>query len=358
MSLSAWLFGGGGERAAAPDPPVTHGVSVHCGWASPRPEHGKVPGVQSPNRWPWRILRTRDRVPALGAYDERDPRVTKRRLEWMREGGIDYACYQVEWRHDTRQLLMSHCADHHAATSPVKFCLSWWDVLSTSADSYLPGYSAAKIVRSWRAYGRAVAAYMKRPNYLRMNGRPVLFHGGPQNLRAYARYGLDPGSMLTMVVDEVRAVTGGTPYMVATAVPPEVTLKLRSWGFDAFTEYLFYSSNWPGVVNIYRQRWNEALAVCRQIGIDYWVPATAGYDSTAWGSPVPVRFLPTPAQFTAHLKEARAFAQRNARYTRGQVITYAWNEFGEGGIIEPMQKGMIRSGDEMLRAHRAAIPAT
>ena len=353
---------------------MQHGVSVFCGWASPRPDHGRVPGVQSPNKWPWKVLQTRDRVPALGEYDERDPAVVSQRLRWMQEGGIDYACYQVEWAHEMTQpktlvawrpyldpLLMSHCADHHPAKSPVRFCVSMWDASQSDANYWIElksrGWKLAEAEASWRQYARTVASrFMARSSYLRVGDRPVLFFGAASSLTFYQRqFGLSPARVIAAVSSEIRSHTGQKPYLVATSSAPEAFPQLKSWGFDAFTEYLLYSDSWRGVTAIYRQRWNEAIAICRQTGIEYWVPATVGYDSTAWGSPVNVRFVPTPAQFTAHLKEARQFARTNAPHTREQVITYAWNEFGEGGMIEPMKQGMLHSGDEMLRAHRAAI---
>lgn len=319
-------------------------------------------------------MRTRDRIPALGEYDERDPAVSSRRLSWMQEGGIDYACYQVEWAHEMTQpktlvkwrpyldpLVMSHCADHHPAKSPVKFCVSIWDVSQSDALYWVElkgrGWKIAQAEASWRQYARTIASrYIARASYLRIDERPVLFFGSAHTLTFYQRqFGLSPARLLAAVSSEIQSHTRLKPYLVATNCAPESFPLLKSWGFDAFTEYLLYSDSWRGVLGIYRQRWKEAIDICRQTGIEYWVPATVGYDSAAWGRPVNMRFQPTPAQFTAHLKEARQFARSNSRHTREQVITYAWNEFGEGGMIEPMKPGMLQSGNEMLRAHRAAI---
>jgi hypothetical protein len=76
--------------------PLTMKVYVHCGFASPRPEYGKVPGVQSPFQYPWDVMKTDDREPALGYYDESDPAITRWRCEQMSSAGIDSAIYQVE----------------------------------------------------------------------------------------------------------------------------------------------------------------------------------------------------------------------------------------------------------------------
>jgi hypothetical protein len=71
-------------------------VYVFSGWANPRPEYGKVPGVQCPWEHPWKSLRTNDRLPIMGEYDERDPAITEQRLRWMEWAGISGAVYQVE----------------------------------------------------------------------------------------------------------------------------------------------------------------------------------------------------------------------------------------------------------------------
>ena len=65
------------------EPPVTISVYVFSGWATPRDDFGKVPGTQCPAHEPWKVMRTSDREPLLGYYDERDPEVTRKRLEWM-----------------------------------------------------------------------------------------------------------------------------------------------------------------------------------------------------------------------------------------------------------------------------------
>lgn len=323
-----------------PDP-LYMGSYVFCGWASPRPEVGLVPGIQCPTATPW-DLKTQDRVPQLGFYDERDPIVTATRLAWMQRGKLDYCVYQVDWRHDVHELLMDHCAENHPSYSRVKFCLSFFDVLAnTKDDTYYLDLTDDELEASRRAFARAVGKYMGRSNYLKVDDKPVLFLGYAHNWST---------TFIQILREEL-----GPLYLVATACEQEAHHGLKSKGFDAFTEYLLYSvEGWPGVVNAYRAHWRDAIEVSKLHGIDYWVPACAGFNGAAWGIEHPP-FMPTPAEFTAHLKEARDFARANAQYTKGRVISYAWNEFGEGGILEPLQSGMIRSGDEMLLAHAKAV---
>ncbi|MBA2708881.1 MAG: glycoside hydrolase family 99-like domain-containing protein [Gemmatimonadaceae bacterium] len=353
-----------------------HGVSVFSGWANPRPEYGAVAGVQCSFERPWETLQTNDRNLALGRYDEADPKITEQRLEWMASGGIDFACYQIEWSHMhaipslapawlkplPSPLLNSHCADAHGPTSPVKYCVSWWDVTAVNGDPNYwnmltnAGWTAARVEDSISQFASTVATkYMKQSNYLHVDGRPVLFRGHAHTLQFYAdRFGITPQRLVTVIKEGVRAAVGQTPYLIATSTEPAVRPLLKAWGFDAFTDYLLHGSNWTLAMDVYRWYWGQSLQVCEQTGIEYWVAATAGYDARAWPGSDPNVFIPTPAQFTAHLKEARGLAMNNYGRTRGMVITYAWNEIGEGGIMEPMLPGQLHDGDTMLRAHRAA----
>lgn len=377
------------DSAASPSVSLLTGVWVFSGHADPRPEIildaagneiRAVPGTQAPARHPWKALRTNDRNMALGQYDERDPAITAKRLEWMEQAGINLANYQVDWAHEQaigkmppwrprldNSLLMSHSADHHAQyhpNSPVRFSISNWDVMASAGDkdaywaelkSY--GWTIADARESWRLYAHTVATrYMGAPNYLTVDNRPVLFQGYAHTLPFYeAEFGLKPAQIVAIIRDEIRAVTGKNVYLVATATEESTWPNLKAWGFDALTHYALTSGSWAGAVGAYRHWWERGLAFARTSGLKYWIPVSVGYDATAIGSPIPDRCEPTPAEFIAHLKEARKLAADNFTLTDGMIWIYAWNEIGEGGILEPMMPGQLHDGDEMLRALRQVI---
>jgi hypothetical protein len=79
--------------------PLSVNVYVHSGFANPRPEYGRVPGTQAPWEYPWASMKKRDRIPAMGEYDESQPWVTEYRLALMQSVGIGSVIYQVEFDH-------------------------------------------------------------------------------------------------------------------------------------------------------------------------------------------------------------------------------------------------------------------
>jgi hypothetical protein len=358
------------RRATAAKVPLHMGVSVFTGWQSPRPDYGTVTGVQCPVEWPWREMKVPNRVPAIGEYDEGDPHVTLWRESQMIRGKIGWVTYQHDWCFHLGEFVINHCAENHPDDSPVSFAMSCWDVQAAATDDLnmkywdstywddgrLPEWTKENISACLVAYGRACAPFFTKNSYLRIDGKPVLFRGYAHSLQFYSRFGLKPKDVLNLIAHGC----GVRPYFVATSTEPQVHPLLKSWGFDAFTEYALYSDSWANVMPIYRQYWEQSIRIAEETGIDYWVPALAGFDARGYLSDEVASKLgyfepPDPAAFTAHLVEAREFAQANAKVTRGRVITYAWSEYFEGGIIEPMLPGQLHDGDEMLRAHAAAV---
>jgi hypothetical protein len=88
-------------------------------------------------------------------------------------------------------------------------------------------------------------------------------------------------------------------------------------------------------------------------GIKYVPCAAVGFDARPWfwiaGGPNPAWKWVTPderpyllgntvGQFSSHLREIRQFIRRHPNRVKKMVMIYAWNEWGEGGAIEPSQR--------------------
>lgn len=347
--------------------------SVFCGWETPRSEYGAVPGVQCPNQFPWDVLQTKDREPSQGYYNEADPAVTIERLKQCEAGGIDCVSYQVEFAHEHTQpkliptwrptlpspLINAHCIDNHPSDSPVKHFVSWWDTSAGDPlwqEMKLEGWTGSEVVQSHTRFAHEVSKYMTRPNYLTVEGRPVLMRGAPENLEFYEReFGIHPRDITDLWRHVIRDTLGKEIYLIATSVDVGARPKLKEWGFDVLTEYRLEADGWDKTMDAYRQWWATDLKQCREQGLDFWIPATVGFDGSAWGYQNSLPHQPTPSQFTDHIREVRKLAADNYDVTRGFYCIYAMTEFGEGGILEAMKPGMLHDGDEMLVAHKAAL---
>jgi hypothetical protein len=249
-------------------------------------------------------------------------------------------------------LLYTHCIDNHPKDSETELCICDFDVMSHAPEreSYWKDWTRNQFEWAQREKGKLLAEKFRHPKYKRVNGQPVVYRGNADSLLYYEeRFGVSPSRTLALQMDGAYEPI----YFVATNCDPKYYDDLKGWGFSAVTEYLEYSDSWEHVAAHYRNVWERGIETARRTGIKYWVPVTTGFDSRAWYDH-PSRFIPTPEQFTTHVREAKEFASKHFIFTDGHVQVEAWNEYGEGSVLEPMQYGSLHNGDEMLRAFRAA----
>lgn len=249
-------------------------------------------------------------------------------------------------------LLYTHCAVNHPYDTPVLMAFCDFDVMShtTERDDYWKGWTTSEFESAQRKKGSLFREHFSHPKYRYVNNRPVFYRGNADSLEYYEqRFGVSPRRVLELQ----REGADADIYFVATNAPQSFYKTFAAWSFSAFTEYLIYSDTWQNVMRMYRYAWEYGVSVARETGLKYWVPITTGFDARAWYDH-PSRFIPTPEQFSQHVRDAGEFARRHHDATDGQLNIEAWNEYGEGSILEPMQPHMLHDGDEMLRAFKAA----
>jgi hypothetical protein len=368
----------------AAEPALTMGASWFCHWAKENVEFEAVPGIQCPYPNTWASLATPDRKMLLstpgmapGTYDESDPAITLQRIAFMEQGGLAVASVQIEFAHEhtcpsklpswrkrlppaTGPLLMGHCAENWPADAKVKYYLSFWDVMAGDpiwGEMKGDGWTAADVEDSWRQLGDVIARHALKASYFAVGGRPVFQRGWAHNTPFYEReFGVTPKRITEILREEVRKTTGKELYIISTCTEEATWPLTKEWGWDAVTQYALLGNDWANAASNHRLWWDKGIAFAKSSGMDFWVPTSCGYDSRAWNSPEKCITMPTILEFIAHIKEARAFARANFRYTRGICWNYAFSEHGEGGILEPMAdiEGNLHRGDEMLRAHAEA----
>jgi hypothetical protein len=107
-------------------------------------------------------------------------------------------------------------------------------------------------------------------------------------------------------------------------------------------------------MEVYRWAWSQGVQVAKDTGCKYWPSATSGYDGAAWDTPesrAGFSHVPTPEQFTAHIREAKKFTSDNYEWTDAQLLIYSMDEFGEQ--VTPLEP-TVRNGDAYLRALKDA----
>lgn len=281
-------------------------------------------------------------LPVLGEYNDRDPATIAQHLAWSREAGVDF--WVASWwgpggREDVT--LKDHIFPHEDL-GDFKIALFYETPGLTS------NFTNFSNVGSHITY--MAANYFGHPNYLKMNGKPVLF--------VYLTRVLSSMNALQGVVDSMRAAAanaGYELYIVGDEVfgaPPGDASQFAM--LDAVTNYDVYGS---GGVTGY----------AGQVAVDNYYAAQAGWRSVA--ASANVAFIPavspgfndkgvrdgheplsrrlTPESehgtlFRAMLQGAKPLAQHS---TGRMIMVTSFNEWHEDTQIEPVAFAPPTSAD-------------
>ena len=301
----------------------------------------------------------------LGFYDLSDPRALKRQGELAAQYGIGGFCHYFYWFSGGRRVLekpLEHLLTGAAGDFP--FCLCWanenwtrtWDGQSNDvllAQTYEEGDAEALIAE--------MAPYLKRPNYIRVNGKPLVLLYRPGLLpdaRLWAAHWRDwcarngVGEIYLAYVESFEKAGG--------AADP------ASLGFDAGVEFPPAGAHAfihpPGP--LYNARFEGKVSDYRQIVLRYMAEPTPphtrvrgampGWDNTARRQDNNLsHHHATPGAFQAWLEAIFAETRRQNFGEERIVFINAWNEWAEGAHLEPDQ----RFGHGWLEAVRNAADA-
>jgi hypothetical protein len=337
---------------------------------APKPVSGKVdvgvyyfPGWRSASGWA-PITRYPERRPVLGWYREGDPSIIDWQAKWAVEHGITFFAYDWYWQQGSRSL--EHALNDGLFKSRygemLKFCLLWANHNGENTSSHDDLMAAT---RFW------IDNYFRRPNYYRIDGKPVVIIFTPHRFRS------DLGSAevrrsFDAMKEACRQAGVGGLYLIACVGGDGSEPRLaQQEGYDAVTAY-----NWPGLgrqgdeqrapfdslIKGYKAQW-ESLA--RTSPLPIMTPVCGGWDNRPWaGQGALVRYGRNPANFRKHLQQACEFIASHPREALPVALIEAWNELGEGSYIEPHQEfgfGYLDAIREVFtsapRAHADVIPA-
>ncbi|MDD2898588.1 MAG: glycoside hydrolase family 99-like domain-containing protein [Desulfuromonadaceae bacterium] len=320
------------------------GVYYFPGWNSKNefwPDLKGLPGSRSPGK-AWT-----DREPSRGfGYAEESLQIAEQNIEWASSYGIDFFTY--DWYWDGKKTSLNHAIDNHLKASnkkKLKFCMLWANhyKVPESMDQF------TTMVQYW------IDNYFKDAQYLTIDRKPVVVIFSIERLRDNAK---TFGKTTKELFDIARnmAVKQGVPgiYFVACYGANNYGLNtfLPKNGYDAMTAYNYQSSGFKGeftgnvplsnsyqeLLEGYKSQWSYILQNSK---LPYILPMSTGWDRRPWGGSKPPSHDnsgSTPESFKAMLTEGKNTIDANPSKTMRMAIIYAWNEFGEGGYIEPTKK--------------------
>ncbi|NDK12032.1 MAG: hypothetical protein GW911_08275 [Armatimonadetes bacterium] len=319
------------------------------GVPTPRPAAGKVlvgtyyfPVTLDWDRSDWGVRHVDYLNPLLGYYDEALPEVADWHIKWAAEHGIDF--FAFDWYYNDGSKYIQDALEKGFLKarhrSQMKFCINWCNEGQCTWDRPL-NFSTESLC-GFMTY--LCEHYFTPPEYLRVDGRPVVmiirpdpiieWHGGPDGSRR--------------ALDAMREVARkhGPPdlYLMCIGLADRSRLYKRA-GYDAITAYALGwadASRYPNgdceyedLVPEHERLSAKALENAQAGGLAYMPPVWTGWDDYARARD---RCHRTRNNTAARFRALCEIGKRYVDPKLNMLIIEAWNEWGEGGFLEPSKE--------------------
>jgi len=275
----------------------------------------------------------KEREPVYGWRSD-SPEVMDQTLEWLSSRHLDFICFlwyeRGAWKFPGERPsdLMDTGLDLYLKSplkSRVQFSLMWTQAV--------PPERLGQVTAEW-------LTYFRDPQYLRIEGKPVLYvysdalDGAPGGDEGF-------GGEVQRIRDAVAAAGLLGLYLVACHWNTQQTQRYRVLGFDASTSYVQLTND-PGatpysrLVECNRQAWDAAPT-----DLPYLPSVTSGWDGRPRaGSMEGYKTWyvgRTPEQLRDYVRSGLQWiAAHPDRVPPEPLLTiYAWNEVDEGGYLVP-----------------------
>ena len=293
------------------------------------------PGWSRPEKW-YCIAANKDvEHPLLGYYREGDPDAADWHIKWALEHGVSFFAFDY-YTANGSQMYEAALDDGFLKAKSIgkfKFCLNWCNHAPESAMTEEELDKFGDLV---------VKEYLTHPSYLRIDGKPVVIflvgHAFIRNL------GLD-GAKQAFGRLEQKAKDAGLPGLYLAfcedALGPNEVAGCKAIGVSTFCRYNYpYAGtgitgpNKHGVFS-YQHLSGEGEKMWKQwqeiTGGESWPTVMPGWDRRPWTKYDDVIITgSTPALFEKSLSKARNYVTKDK-----VVLIEAWNEWGEGSVLEP-----------------------
>jgi len=294
-----------------------------------------------------------DRIPILGTYDETLQFITDTHLTWMKKFGITFIALDwfMSWSGTTLNPYLAHVltAYKNSTVDKPKLCLQFAN--QTNAG----GLTSA----TWpTVYNYWIANIFTDPDYFKIDGKPVVIFNSVPSFKT----SIGTNAQVKTALDNARAaaVTAGFAgiYFMggqansSSAWTDVTTPQVEGWdgvtGSNVYTTTKVSDNTDGPAPTTYADLHNAVFSglsggyrgFCygwmNAANIDvFWPPCTVGFDSEPWNPSTTLHGTPTLLEWINHLTTCKALLDANPEQTQKTFMIEAWNEFGEGSILEP-----------------------
>lgn len=346
-----------GSGSPNPDPRPLVGVYYFPGWYRDTPGCDEL---HKSSEWRTCIMRSPKPRPLCGFYDDSDPKLWEYYADWMAGHGIDFIAF--DWYYNCGQLFINDSLDKGFlgcdGGKNVRFALHWCNhplgIWRKPMDQTRP--ELLKMI------DLACERYFSRPNYLRIDGRPVFMIYDTDILLGFG--GVD-GVRANLRAIRGRAARHGFAGLYLVAVYGGVSAArmqlLKDLGYDALVAYTYVGARSPsirwdshtipyntGVDNCTQNIYPFLSRIAKEKGIAYWPGTFPGWDDRPRAGPerAYVAAGNTPKLLGKMFRGALQYVDPASPV----VMIEAWNEWGEGACIEPDKEHGFGFLDEIARA--------
>ena len=304
------------------------GIYYFAGWWQKSPSKWETGGKDWRQDYP-------ERIPTLGEYN--DQATMDREILAASCHGVSF--FQILWYPNGGPLnegLRTYVASTNAGR--MKFTIEFVNH---------PPFDLSKDA-DWEAACREWCTAMKHSSYLRIDGRPVFkIHG----LDYFYRQNGEEAKRVTARLDMFRRIAQEhglpSPLISSGVMPGGVPSAERAAPFDFLTTYMDMPNlpqrPEPYPYELLIKHAEEGWLRYAEHSTKPYVPyVPSGWDPRPWKDPRPSFAFPTRDEWTQALTRAKAALDQHSKLEipanggrKKMLLIYAWNEFGEGGIVAP-----------------------
>ena len=302
--------------------------------------------VGAPAPRPWDTIKAfPEREPLEGWYQEGDVPLIEQQLGWMNQYGIDYVIFDWLWGRDNKTHL-DHALNAYLRAGNrhnVQFAILW----ANHTDYVFTREQFQTMFQFW------AQRYMFRKDYVRVDGKPVVFLFSANVLNKNAeKIGMTSAQLIDMAdkifkdngLEGIKVIGG-----ISGAVPGfDYSSKSGYAGFSAYNLHGPVTMRFAGgrqqthdyeeLDRGYQDQWQWMIGHVDNL---YVVPMTAGWNRKPWGGSEDKRHddsVSDPDEFQRHLEAGRKLMLSAPDKTQKMGVICCWNEYGEGSYIEPTKK--------------------